>query len=129
MGKRPVTDYDENSILLLNSDKAFNETMCDVATNLKVPLATLKSVAEALKQSLLPFGAIIVDWDAGAGKALATIRALEKKYGPRPVLLIGQEGGDLLQNVWPQSVKGFIPKGKGFRAIIDSAVALARMEL
>ncbi len=119
----------ESSILLLNSDKAFNETMTDVATNLHVPLATLRNVGDAVKEKLLPFGVIIVDWDAGAGRALAAIRMLEKKFGPHPVLLIGEGNDELLQDVWPKSIKGFVAKERGFRAILDSAVALSRLEL
>jgi len=131
MGKRISTNAmePESSILLLNSDKAFNETMTDVATNLHVALATLKNVGEAVSENLLPFGVIIVDWDAGAGRALAAIRTLEKKFGPHPVLLIGEGDDELLQDVWPKSVKGFIPKERGFRAILDSAMALSRLEL
>jgi DNA-binding NarL/FixJ family response regulator len=123
-------DDSDGSYLLLISDAMFSETMTDVATNLKVPLATHKCAADAIAQSPMPFGAIIVDWDAGAGRALAAIRSIQKNFGSTPVLIIGQGNEtDMLQQAWPLSVKGFVTKAKGFRAILDSAVALARMEM
>lgn len=107
-------------ILLVDDDVTFGKIMKKMADRLDLPLLYCSSVNEltSLRKSNYDIG--IFDYDLGTVTGLQLSDIVERYLGRIPVLLVSSYGR-IEPKKWPESVRGFVPKSRGFYAILSEA--------
>ena len=107
-------------ILLVDDDVTFGKIMKKMAERLELPLQYCSSVNELAALSKPNYDIGIFDYDLGTVTGLQLSDIVERYLGKIPVLLVSSYAR-IEPKKWPDSVKGFVPKSKGFYAILSEA--------
>jgi len=122
-----LVTYGNPRILVVDDDPSFGRILAQYARLGGVALAFFRSFDEVRgKLSRWRFDAAVVDSDLGEATGLDVARYLERFLLDVPVLLVSQS--DLTvppKEEWPASVREFLFKNVGHRAILDAVVRLS----
>lgn len=108
-------------ILLVDDDVTFGKIMMKMASKLDLPLHYVSSVNDLSRISEPDFDVGIFDYDLGTITGVQLSDVVEKYVGKIPILLVSAYGNIESRKKWPASVRSFIPKSKGFYAILAEA--------
>src|SRR3954471_17577809 len=121
---------DAATILLVNDDPVFEMIMVKIATRLNIALAVCHSLDELNGLEGLRFDAAVVDYDMGLRKGSRALEEIEDALGKTPIILVSEAtSADAVTRGWRPSIKAFLPKAAGFRAILKTAVSAHHLSL
>ncbi len=119
-----------STILLVNDDPMFERLMVKLATRLNIALAVCHSIVELGELDGLKFDAAVVDYDMGVREGCTAIEEIESVLGGVPIILVsGETDSDSVVSGWRPSIKAFLPKAAGHRAILEAALSAHHMAL
>jgi ActR/RegA family two-component response regulator len=126
-----MISQETSTILFLNDDPMFEKVMVKVATKLKIALAACHTLSELWGMEGFHFDAVVIDFDMGAGEGSQAIEEIENAMGTVPIILVsgGNNADQAMEGGLRPSIKAFLPKGAGHRAILEAALSAHHMAL
>jgi CheY-like chemotaxis protein len=119
-----------STILLVNDDPMFEKVMVKVATKLNIALAVCHGLDDLDSLEGLTFDAAVVDCDMGITEGSDAVDDIERHLGNVPIILVsGTAQAASFLSGWRPSIKGFMPKAAGYRAILEAALSAHHMAL
>src|SRR5947209_6680349 len=110
---------DAATILLVGDDPVYEMIMVKIATRLQIALAVCHSLDELHELGGIRFDAAVVDYDMGLRRGSRAIEEIEDALGQTPIILVSEAmSADAVIEGWRPTIKAFLPKAAGFRAIL-----------
>lgn len=107
-------------ILLVEDDPVFATLFKRLATQAHLSVTCVESLSELTDLNHLKYDAAIVDYDLGTENGVETVRYLERYLGDFPALLVSAFQPQVPQAYWPHSIRHFLHKSVGVKAILNT---------